>query len=77
MKFKITLKDPDGVQDCMDDAAKEYAKNVPDLSDEEREAVREKRRELIGAVCSKWFEYGEYLRVEIDTDAKTITVCDV
>lgn len=28
-------------------------------------------------LCKKWFEYGEYLTVEIDTDAKTCTVVPV
>lgn len=76
MKFKVTMKDPDGVQDCLDEAAKEYAMSIPDLTEDEREAVQEKRRDFIGAVVGKWFEYGEYLTVEIDTDAKTCTVCE-
>lgn len=76
MKFKIAMKDPDGVQDCLDDAANEYANSIEGLSPDEREAVREKRRELIGGIASTWFKYGEYLTVEIDTDSKTITVCD-
>lgn len=76
MKFKVTMKDPDGVQDSLDDAAKVYANSIEGLTEDEREAVREKRRELIGSIADKWFEYGEYLTVEIDTDTKTITVVE-
>ena len=76
MKFKVQMKDPDGVQDSLDDAAKEYANAISGLTDDEREAVQEKRREHIGSIAAQWFEWGEYLTVEIDTDAKTIRVCD-
>jgi hypothetical protein len=44
------------------------------LDADEKEAVVEQRREKVAEICSKWFEYGEYLRVEIDTEANTATV---
>jgi hypothetical protein len=41
---------------------------------EEREAVAEVKRRKVGEVMGKWFEYGEYLTVEIDTEAGTCVV---
>ena len=75
MKFKVTMKDPDGVQDSIQDAVEESVKGIAGLSDDEREAVAEKRQEELSELIGKWFEYSEYLTVEIDTDAQSITVC--
>jgi len=73
MKFKITMKDPDGVYECVEDAVTMSLKGL-ELSEDEREAVMEKRREAVMEAISKWFEYGECLNVEVDTDAGTIEV---
>lgn len=75
MKFKVSMKDPDTLHDAITDAIKEM--KFPDLSGDEAELVRDKRNEEVSALCSKWFEYGEYLTVEIDTDAGTCTVVNV
>jgi hypothetical protein len=72
MKFTITLKDPDGVQDSID--ALDEMESVAGLEPDEIEAVQEARKEKAREITSKWFEYGEYLTVEIDTEAKTCTV---
>ena len=45
--------------------------------DDEAEAIRELRGNKIRELCLRWFEYGEYLRVEVDTDAETCTVIPV
>lgn len=74
MKFQITMKDPDGVYDCVVDAAKEWAAQVTGVDDDEREALVESKQEKLGEIISAWFEYGEYLTVEIDTDDKSIRV---
>lgn len=74
MKFKVTMKDPDTLSDAIQDAVGESVGAMAGLNDEEHEAVAEKRREAVGNLCAKWFEYGEYLTVEIDTDAGTCTV---
>ena len=34
----------------------------------------ESKREKLSELCRNWFEYGEYLTVEIDTDAQSIAV---
>lgn len=72
MKFIVQMKDPDVLHDAIDEALADL--KVEGLSDDELEAVREKRKDSISELTSRWFEYGEYLRVEIDTDAETCTV---
>lgn len=75
MKFVVSMKDPDVLEDAIRDAVKLEMANVQGLDADEREAAAEVRREKVNELCARWFEYGEYLVVEIDTDAETITVC--
>ena len=77
MKFTVSMKDPDTLGDAIQEAVKEAVATIEGLDAEEREAVQEERQEKINSLCAKWFEYGEYLRVEIDTDAGTCTVLPV
>jgi hypothetical protein len=73
MIFRVTMKDPDTLHDAIRDAVAKLP--MEGLDDEEAELVREKRAEKVGELCSrKWFEYGEYLTVEIDTEAKICVV---
>ena len=74
MKFQIQFKDPDVVGDALDAAARMSAAGVAGLDDDERQVVEERRRESLSRLCRKWFRYGEYVTIEIDTDAKTATV---
>lgn len=74
MKFQIQLKDPDGFYDAKQDAAKASAASVEGLTDEVREELEESRSESLGEFLAKWVEYGEYIKIEFDTDAKTATV---
>ena len=60
MKFLVSMKAPDALDDAIDDAV------GPDAAEEIKTKVR--------ALCSRWFQYGEYLQVEIDTSAETCTV---
>jgi len=75
MKFTVIFKDPDALWEAIDDTVNEL--KVAGLSDDELEAVKEKRREEIRKMCGKWFDYGEYLSVEIDTDKKSCTVVEI
>jgi hypothetical protein len=61
MKLTITMKTPD----CVDDAIRDAREADPDIDEGE-----------IKEVCSKWFEYGEYLYVEVDTSKKTARVLE-
>lgn len=76
MKFQIQMKDPDGVSDSIEEAAKKSASEVQGLSDEEREELIDSRANSFSKIIERWFEYQEYLTVEIDTDTKTISVVD-
>lgn len=75
MKFKVTMKDPDTLGDAIDEAVRADIAKIEGITDEDREAIFDGRREAVSNITSKWFEYGEYLTVEIDTDAQTATVC--
>jgi len=50
---------------------------LPNLEEEERKPIVEQRKDILNNQIRKWFEYGEYLRVEIDTEANTATVLEV
>lgn len=73
MKIKVSLKDPDGFSDSVDAAIKEDTDKL-DLSEDEAEAVIERRTKRVWDALAKFVEYQEYLVVEFDTDADTATV---
>lgn len=73
MKLKITLKDPDGVYESIKDAAFSTTGDTEKLGNSELEA--ETRREQLEEQCKPWIKCGEYVTIEIDTDAGTATVC--
>ena len=74
MKFRVTMKDPDTLEDAVREAAKKSLSDIQGIDDEERESLIDQRVESNMKICKKWFEYGEYLTVEVDTDAGTCTV---
>lgn len=63
MKFQASMKCPD----ALDRAIEEAAKDIPNGGRDEAIASAKK-------ICEKWFKYGEYLTVEVDTEAKTCNV---
>ena len=74
MKIRVTLKDPDSMQDAVMDAFKRLP--VPDgLDADEWNGIRDERAQKADAdISAKWMPYGEYLQVEFDTEAGTATV---
>lgn len=74
MIFRVTMKDPDQLHDAISDAVSETIRDMPE---DEGAAVHELRAEKATDVANQWFEYGEYLTVEIDTSEKTIRVVPV
>lgn len=74
MKIRVTMKDPDGVYECVEESLK--ASLPGEFSKSEKDALLEVRRDEVNAVLRKWFRFGEYLDVEVDTDAKTIRVIE-
>ncbi len=73
MKIKISMKDPDTLDDAISEAVEDEM-TVTDLDEEEAEAVAKIRHQTVKKICAKWFKYGEYLTVVIDTEAQTCTV---
>lgn len=75
MKFRVTMKDPDGVGDAIKEAARRSVAGMK-LDADELEQLEETRREKIDEQLRKWFEYSEYLKVDIDLEAGTATVVE-
>lgn len=76
MIFKVYMKDTDVLQDGATEAVDEQLK-ASGLSEEEQELVRDLRVEKALDVAGRWFQYGEYLTVEIDTEKETIRVVPI
>ena len=70
MKFRITLKDPDGVSDAITEAVESL--RPPGLSDDEWEDIKDERERKL--VYSRFIGYGEYVTIEIDTEKDTAVV---
>lgn len=74
MKFRITMKDPDGVWDSIQSAAIDSVESDDSLDRDERNLLIDHRRERLSEFIRKWVQFGEYMTVEFDTDANTATV---
>ena len=76
MMFTVTMKTPDVLRTACADAAVEIAqKNVlanPDGLGEDQ--LLEQLEQELYESAEKWFKYGEYLTVLIDTDEGTCKV---
>lgn len=73
MKFTVQMKDPDTLTDAIREAVEAEVESMK-VDDDEFESIVEIRCRKVAEICAKWFRYGEYLAVEIDTDAKTCVV---
>jgi len=78
MKFRVRMKDPDALDDAIVNTLRKdiRAQFAGRLSPEEMDVLLENRTLGVKAMCSRWFDMGEYLEVEIDTDAKTCVVVE-
>jgi hypothetical protein len=74
MKFRVTFKDPDGPYDCIKDAVKESVAALGLTDRNEIDAVTESREGQVREKVSRWLKYGEYVTIEVDTEAMTATV---
>lgn len=59
MKYRIRMKTPD----CLD-----YAESYQLYKDEVEDC------EAFAELCDRWFQYGEYVTLEVDVDKKTCVV---
>lgn len=73
-KLYVTMKDTDTLYEAEREFSKEDIKH---LSTDEQELLLERRTEKLGAITNRWFEYGEYLTVEIDIEDESIRVVPV
>jgi hypothetical protein len=67
MKFVMIMKDPDGVSDAFKNAV------MKSISDEEQDDLWDKIEEEQSKV-EKYLRYGEYVKIEVDTDKGTMKV---
>lgn len=77
MKFTVSMKDPDTLSDAIEEAVKNDVDAMGFSDSNEADALKELRVEKVYNLCRQWFRYGEYLAVEIDTEAGTCTVLPV
>lgn len=73
MKFRVTLKDPDGFSEGVDDAL-DGSIRLTGLDEDEQEALKQHREEKLWAVLNGWVDCREYVTLEFDTDAGTAIV---
>ena len=73
MKITVTLKDPDGFYECVQDEVKRSLSDLG-LAADEVDALVERRLESTWSKLEKFVDCQEYLRVEFDTEAGTATV---
>lgn len=84
MKIKVIMKTPDALGDAIWNAVMEKICDPENIEDADLAELEEENSSEVSdlseecrKICEKWFEFGEYLTVEIDTDEKTATVCEV
>ncbi len=74
MKFRVSMKCPDALDEAINDVVNKDVVALP-ISPKEQLLIAESRSEELREFCiANWFRHGEYLDVEIDTDAGTCTV---
>ena len=76
MKFRLTMKDPDGVSDSVDECVRKSMQGRDGLSERELAALEDIRRQETNDFVARWIEYGEYVTIEFDTDAGTAKVVE-
>ncbi len=71
MKFQVTLKDPDGFSNAVDEAVKESLSELEGLDEYEKEQLLDVRLEKTWEKLERFVEYQEYVTIEFDTEADT------
>lgn len=71
MKIRVTFKDPDALFNVDSDFG---TNKIVSASKEEKQQIAELREREFRKLCSIWFNYGEYVTIEIDTDEKTAKI---
>ena len=77
MKMQVTMKDPDKLIDAIHEARYDIVNDLMTnlgLSEAGAEAEAERRLEKMKKFAFRSFKWGDYLSVELDDEAQTITV---
>lgn len=74
MKLNLTVNDPAGVYESIREAVREEVSKIEGLSDDEIEALEERRIIDTCSSLKKWIEDGRDIRIEFDTEEGTATV---
>lgn len=75
MKFTVTFKDPDALQNALEEAAIQSIRGkTKGLTEKQVNLLVEDEIEELRGCTEKWIEWSEYLKVEFDTIAGTATV---
>lgn len=77
MKLRLTLKDPDGVGNCLYDHAEQSTVGIEGLSSEEMTDLMNSRMESAREYLKKWIKWDEYISIEIDMETGEIKVLPV
>jgi len=80
MKFTVTFKSPDAVQQTIDEIVDEEMDNVclvPEAKDWELDRFREQIQDQLHSVVSKYVKHEELIVVEFDTRTGTARVLEV
>lgn len=73
-RIVVTFKDPDALDEMKYDLEREIQAEMSDATIEARSLELEKRFEEVCAIANPFLEGGEYLRVEIDRNTRTLIV---
>lgn len=77
MKLRVTMKDPDAILDAKADLRHELVNqlvNDLNISRTAAEVEVSERFSKLDHLVSQYFEWGEYVTIELDTDAGTATL---
>jgi hypothetical protein len=74
MIIHLTMKTPNALDYACQEAAEAEAERLHGSDNATAEDAIEDIRMNLHDYCAKWFEYGEYVRLEIDTEQGTCVV---
>lgn len=77
MKLYVTFKDPDQLGEALEDKRRAIAAKLQkelDLSEAGAQTEAEERVKVFDKLVSKYFDWGEYITVELDSETQTIRV---
>lgn len=72
MKFTVKMKCPDALERAIEEAAEDEVGDIGES--EEADIEYERLVEVAKKAAAKWFKWGEYIEVSIDTDKETCVV---